>query len=149
MDRIILRISCVAYIASISLMMWLVFNPPAELPVEIQAYMQWWYSQENNEIEAFVTNLSVVVLALTLIGVIGLFFLKKWGGYLFLVSALLIIGVEPLLSNYAPRTSLETTLDSVASASIGCILVIMLLSAKLKTFEHNKRLQFDAATPRD
>ena len=138
MDRIILRISCALYVAAVSVVMWLVFNPSQTLAAEIQLYMQWWYSQPNSDTQAFVANLGLIALLVSLIGALGLLFLKKWAGYLFIGSLLALIGTEWLLPGYAPRSSIEVALNTVASVSAGCLFAIILLSKQLNTFEHKK-----------
>ena len=51
--------------------MWLVFNPSQILAAEIQLYMQWWYSQPNSDTQAFVANLGLIALLVSLIGALG------------------------------------------------------------------------------
>ena len=146
MDKIILRVSCVSYAVAVGGVFWTAFyNQPTMLPIEIQSYMQWWYSQPNTEIQAFMANLGMFAMLLTSIGALGLLFLKKWGGYIFLVSVLILMGTEWLLPGFPPRSSLEISLNTIASVSAGCILAIVLLSKQLKTFEHNKSLNLTGA----
>ena len=138
MEKIIFKISCVTYFISVIAMIYLVLNPNMDISPEIISYMQWWYSQPNTALEDFVSKVTLVALVISLAGVTALFFNQKWGGYLFIPSILFLITTEWLTSDYAPRTSLESNIDTIASMSIGFILCFFIFSKKLGTFKHNK-----------
>lgn len=138
MEKNIFKISCLTYFISVIVMIFLAFNPNLEVSPEIISYMQWWYSQPNTAIEGLVSKLGLIAFIVSLIGVIALFFLQKWGGYLFIPSVLIIIFSEWLAAGYFPRSSLDANIDTVASISIGFIFCLFMLSEKFELFKHNK-----------
>ena len=138
MEKNIFKISCLTYFTSVIVMIFMAFNPSLEVAPEVLSYMQWWYSQPNSEIEGFVSQLGLIAFIVSLIGVIALFFLQKWGGYLFIPSVLIIILSEWLAAGYFPRSSLEANIDTLASISIGLIFCFFIFSEKFELFKHNK-----------
>ena len=138
MEKIIFKASCATYFISVLAMIYLVFNPNIDMPPEIISYMQWWYSQPDTSLGNFVSEITLIALVNSLIGVTALFFNQKWGGYLFIFCILFLITTEWLTPDYAPRTSLESNIDTIASMSIGFILCFFIFSEKLGTFKHNK-----------
>ena len=138
MEKNIFKIFCVTYFTSAIAIIYLAFNPNMDISPEIISYMQWWYSQPNTALEDFVSKVGLLAMVISLIGVTALFFLQKWGGYLFIPSVLFLITSEWLAPNYTPRSSLEINIDTVASISLGFILCFYMFSEKLGTFKHKK-----------
>lgn len=135
MEVKILRISIITYTSCIVLLMTYPFYSYTEAPQQVAQYAQWWFTQPNTYIEALIAKLGMVAAVLTLIGGIALFFLKKWGGYLFILGVLYIISTEAFLPGYAPRSSFESNINSISAISVGCILAIFILSKKLNIFK--------------
>jgi len=138
MEKSFLRASIIIYIVSISMLMTYPFYSYTDVPEEVLQYAQWWFSQPNTDFETIIARLGLIAGALSLIGCIALFFLKQWGGYLFILSVLYIVSTETLLPGHAPRSSLESNINIISAISVGCIFSLFILSNKLSLFEHNK-----------
>jgi len=143
MEKNIFKISCFIYLTSTLALMYIVFNTNTYPAPEILSYMQWWYSQPNTQIESFAANLGLLAFIISLIGVVALFFLQKWGAYLYTPSILVIVSTEWLNASYAALSSLYQNIDTVASISIGIIFCYLLFSEKLDIFKHNKAIKTD------
>ncbi len=137
MHILIFKLSCGIYFCSVLILFYLVFNPNMDISPEIISYMEWWYSQPSSRIDEIVSTATLFAFVISLFGVIALFFLKKWGSYLFVPSVLLVICTEWLTPGYVPRSSFEGSIDTLTSVSIGFILCFILLSEKLDTFNNS------------
>ena len=138
MEKNIFKISCLIYLISTLAMIFMAFNPNVDVAPEISSYIQWWYSQPNTETQAFFSKLGLYVFVTSQIGVVVMFFLQKWGAYLYVPSILIIVFSEWLNAGYAPRSSLDVNIDTIASISTGFILCCLFFAKKLEIFEDNK-----------
>lgn len=141
MEKLYLRISSITYIITAVGIMVIVFNPNFDVAPEIKSYMIWWRSQPNTIFEAFIVKIVMAALIVSFVGAIALLFLRKWGGYLFLLCSLIMIIIELLVPGYAPRPIMESSFDTISSISIGCILILMICSKKLELFERNNAVE--------
>ena len=138
MEKNIFKISCATYFVSLLAMMFFAFNPNMDVAPEILSYMQWWYSQPNTVLEGMISKLGFIAFVVSLIGVVALYFCKKWGGYLFLPPILFVVASEWLAPGYYPKPSLDANIDTIASISAGFIICAFIFSEKLEIFKHNK-----------
>lgn len=141
MEKLYLRISSIIYILTVTGLTVVVVNPNMDVAPEVHSYINWWRSQPNTVFEAFILKIGLVALIISFVGAIALLFLRKWGGYLFLLCSLIIFIIELLVPGYAPRPIMESSFDTISSISVGCILILMICSKKLELFEHNNAVE--------
>ena len=146
-DQVILRVASAAYCLSMSIYAGLVFLPQGNLPEEVYVYMDWWYSQPMTPLESFASNVGMGVLILSVIFAGLILFLYRWAGYGFVISALILYIFECLVPSYVPQTGLSASINTLNSVVVGCIIAIILLSNKLGTFKHNKKVNRMASPP--
>ena len=135
MNTAIIRVSSVVYFVSLSLYFWLSLNPSNDIDPMVTNYLQWWYSVPLTNFEFWLTKVSMVVMLVSLIFSICLFFLKRWAAIGFLVSVTFLAVAEMLLPNYFPQSTLEASLDAFSIMAYASVLVVFALESKLKTFK--------------
>ncbi len=135
MEITIFRTACVVYLLSLSITVFLAFNPDTDVAPEILSYMRWWYSQPGTPLESFVSLLDLAAIIISVISTIVLLFLQKWAGYLFSLCILILVATEWLVADYIPQSGLESNMDTVVSISTGFILCGIVFSEKLGIFK--------------
>ena len=100
---------------------------PNQLPEAAATYLNWWHQQPQSSVERAIGWVGLVATVLSLIAILGMWVFSAWARPLFVVSVLVLIGIEPLMDLPILKTPVEYFFDSVAGIIAGGIIAFFIL----------------------